>query len=406
MRVLVLGINYAPELTVIGKYTSEMAEWLTARGHAVQVVTAPPYYPAWRVGEGYSAWRYRREMLAGIHVWRCPLWVPPDPSGLTRVVHLASFALSSLPVVLWQGLRWRPDVVWVVEPAFFSTVGAWLAARLGGAKTWLHVQDFEIDVAFDLGLLSTTWLRRGVAACERWIMRRFDRVSTISERMLEQLAAKGVEAPRGLFFPNWVDTAKIYPLHGPSPLRAELPIAVDTIVALYAGTMGEKQGLETMAEAARALTDHPNIQFVFCGEGGARKRLSQMAEDLPNVRFLPLQPAERLNELLNLADMHLLPQRADSVDRVMPSKLTGMLASGRPVVATAHPHTQVAQVVTGCGMVTPPGDAAALAQAILHLATHPAERAQLGQTARTFALAQWSREGILRRFEKEIVQLR
>src|SRR5262245_60869965 len=147
MRLLVLGINYAPELTGIGKYTSEMAEWLVARGHAGQVDNAPPYYPAWWMWEGYSAWRYRREMLAGIHVGRCPLWVPPEPSGLTRVLHLASFTLSSLPVVLWQELRWQPDVVWVVEPAFFSTLGALLAARLGGAKAWLHVQDFGIDVA-------------------------------------------------------------------------------------------------------------------------------------------------------------------------------------------------------------------------------------------------------------------
>jgi colanic acid biosynthesis glycosyl transferase WcaI len=406
MRLLVLGINYAPELTGIGKYTGEMAEWLTARGHAVQVVTAPPYYPAWRIGKGYSAWRYRQEMLAGIRVWRCPLWVPLEQSGLKRVLHLASFALSTLPVVLWQGLRWRPDVVWVVEPAFFSTVGAWLAARLGSAKAWLHVQDFEIDAAFDLGLLSTNWLHRGIAVLERWLMRRFDRVSTISERMLEHLAAKGVEAPRCFFLPNWVDTDTIHPLGEPSSLRAELHLAPDLIIALYAGNMGEKQGLEIVLEAARALADHRNIQFVLCGDGAVRPRLYQLADGLSNVRFLPLQPVERLNDLLNLADIHLLPQRADAADRVMPSKLTGMLASGRPVVTTAHPCTQVAQVVAGCGIVTPPGDGGAFAHALLHLATHLAERARLGQAARAFALAHWSREEILRRFEEEIARLR
>ena len=405
MRLLVLGINYAPELTGIGKYTSEMAEWLTARGHTVRVVTAPPYYPAWRIGEGYSAWRYRHEVLTGIDVWRCPLWVPVEQSGLKRVLHLASFALGSLPVVLWQGLRWRPDVVWVAEPAFFSVVGAWLAARLGGAKAWLHVQDFEIDAAFDLGLLSASWLRRGVATLERGIMRRFDRVSTISERMLEQLAVKGVDAPRCFFFPNWVDTEEIYPLQHPSSLRAELGIAPQTIVALYAGNMGEKQGLEIVGETARALVDQRDIHFVLCGNGAARTRLYQLTDGLANVRFLPLQPAERLNELLNLADIHLLPQRADAADLVMPSKLTGMLASGRPVVTTAHPCTQVAQVVGGCGIVTPPGDGEALAQAILHLATHPVERSALGQAARAFAQAHWRREKILRRFEEEMVRL-
>jgi colanic acid biosynthesis glycosyl transferase WcaI len=406
MRLLLLGINYAPELTGIGKYTSEMAEWLTAHGHAVQVVTAPPYYPAWRIGEGYSAWRYQRELLAGVCVWRCPLWVPLEQSGLKRVLHLASFALSTLPIVLWQGLKWRPDVVWVAEPAFFSTVGAWLAARLGGSRAWLHVQDFEIDAAFDLGLLPPGWLRRNIAVLERWIMRRFDRVSTISERMLEQLETKGVEVPRRFLFPNWVDTELIHPLCDPSPLRAELHLPPDAIVALYAGNMGEKQGLEIVIEAARALSDQRTIRFVLCGDGAARARLRRLADGLANVCFLPLQPGDRLNALLNLADIHLLPQRADAADLVMPSKLAGMLASGRPVVTTAHRCTQIARAVTGCGIVTPPGESETFAQAILHLATHPAERIRLGQAARAFALAHWRREEILRRFEEEVERLR
>jgi colanic acid biosynthesis glycosyl transferase WcaI len=236
-------------------------------------------------------------------------------------------------------------------------------------------------------------------------MRRFDRVSTISERMLEQLAEKRVEAPRSFFFPNWVDTETIHPLCYPSSFRTELHIGQNMIVALYAGNMGEKQGLEIVVEVARALSNRHDLQFVLCGDGAARKRLQQLADGLSNVRFLPVQPAERLNDLLNLADIHLLPQRADTADRVMPSKLTGMLASGRPVVATAHPDTQVAQVVEGRGIVTPPGDGVALANAILHLATRPAERARLGQVARAFALAHWGQEGILQRFEEELVRL-
>jgi len=224
--------------------------------------------------------------------------------------------------------------------------------------------------------------------------------------MLEQLADKGVEAPRRFLFPNWVDTEMIHPLCAPSFLRTELHLSPDVIVALYAGNMGEKQGLEIAIAAARALAEHRNLQFVLCGDGAARTRLYQLADGLSNVCFLPLQPVERLNDLLNLADIHLLPQRADAADRVMPSKLTGMLASGRPVVTTAHPCTQVARVVAGCGIITLPGDGEAFAQAILHLATHPAERARLGRAARAFALTHWRREEILRRFEEEIGRLR
>ncbi|HSY01424.1 MAG TPA: glycosyltransferase, partial [Acidobacteriaceae bacterium] len=120
MRILLLGLNYAPELTGIGKYSGEMMEWLAGRGHEVRVVTTPPYYPAWQVWAGYRWWQYRREVSsAGVGIWRCPIWVPKKPGGLTRILHLGSFALSSVPVMLGQA-AWGPEVVITVEPAFFN----------------------------------------------------------------------------------------------------------------------------------------------------------------------------------------------------------------------------------------------------------------------------------------------
>lgn len=394
-RVLLVAINYWPELTGIGKYTGEMAEWLVDRGVEVRVVTAPPYYPAWRVGSGYSAWRYRREQVAGVDVRRCPLWVPARPSGLKRIVHLASFALSALPLLLWSGLRWRPDIVFVVEPPLFCAPGALLAARLAGGRAWLHVQDFEVDAAFELGILRSERLRRWVLTGERWLMRRFDQVSTISERMLERLEGKDVAASRRVLFPNWVELDRIHPQPA-SPLRREWGVGEGEVLVLYSGNMGEKQGLEILIEAARMLrVAHPAIRFLLCGDGAARPRLERLAEGLPNILFKPLQPTERLNDLLNLADVHVLPQRADAADLVLPSKLTNMLASGRPVVATASPGTQVAELVGGCGMVVPPGDAVALADALTELAATADRRRSLGRAARTLAEQLWDKERLL-----------
>ena len=116
MRILIVAMNFAPELTGIGKYVGDMTAWMGEAGFDVRVVTAPPYYPEWSVRAGYSAHRYRTEHLAGAKVFRCPLWVPQRPGGLTRLLHLISFALSSLPVILWQALAWRPQVVIVIEP--------------------------------------------------------------------------------------------------------------------------------------------------------------------------------------------------------------------------------------------------------------------------------------------------
>lgn len=402
MQILLYGINFAPELTGIGKYTGEMAAWLAARGHDVRVVTAPPYYPAWAVSPGYSSGAYRTEQWQGVQVVRCPLWVPRQPGGAKRLLHLASFAVSSLPVLLAQ-VFWRPQVVWVVEPALFCAPAAWGVARLSGAKAWLHVQDFEVDAAFDLGLLKGQRIRAWVAGVERWLMRRFDVVSTISLRMHQRLLAKGVDASRARLAVNWVDMAQFA---RPSPdgmaaYRRQLSLPQDAVVALYSGNMGGKQGLEILAELARQC---PAVQYVFCGNGAGRADLVARCQGLPNVHFLELQPAERLPDLLGMADIHLLPQRADAADLVMPSKLTGMLASARPVVATAHAGTELAAVVQTCGLVVPPEDPAALAQAVHTLATDRALRQRLGEAGYAYAQAHLDRDAVLRQFEADMLK--
>ncbi len=400
-RILIYGINYYPELTGIGKYSGEMAEWLAAHGFEVHVVTAHPYYPEWRVAEGYSGWSYRREVHAGVTIWRCPLWVPVRPSGIKRLLHLTSFSLSSLPALLSQ-VFWKPHVVMVVEPPLICAPAALMLARLSGGQAWLHVQDFEVDAAFDLGMLPTGHVRTWVLLFESALMRAFDRVSTISRNMLARLIDKRVRPDHCLLFLNWVDTDEIFPLPATSSLRAELGIGNDRIVALYSGNMGEKQGLEIVLQAARSLIGNTGIQFVMCGEGAGKSRLRESFSDLTNVIWLPLQPVGRLNDLMNLADIHLLPQRADVADLVMPSKLTGMLASGRPVLATAHSGTQVAQVVSMCGIVTPPSDVESFVQELLVLAENPAMRARLGEQARSYAVATMEKEHILGKFGRAL----
>src|SRR5258706_9484719 len=146
--------------------------------------------------------------------------------------------------------------------------------------------------------------------------------------------------------------------------------------------MGKKQGLDLLLDAARQLSHRSDLRFVFCGEGPYRQFIFEKCQALSNVTLLLLQPSERVNDLLNLADIHLLPQRADAADLVMPSKLTGMLASGRPVVAGAAAGTELYRAVEGCGIAVPPGDAAAMTGAVLDLTRDPQRRLALGAAAR------------------------
>jgi colanic acid biosynthesis glycosyl transferase WcaI len=301
-------------------------------------------------------------------------------------------------------IGWHPDVVLLVEPTLLCSLPALTVARWSRAKAWLHVQDFEVDAAFELGDLSSSTLRDWAYATERFLMRRFDQVSAISDRMVERLMSKGVDTSRSTLFPNWVDTSVIYPLPNPSPLRQELSIPDSTIVALYSGNMGKKQGLELLAEASRRLASRPDVQFVFSGDGSYRNAFFEMSTDARNVIFLPLQPADRLNDLLNLGDIHLLPQRADAADLMMPSKLTGMMASGRAIVATAPSGTQLSTVLEGCGIVTPPGDVNSFVSAIIRFADDRNLRQQMGDKARKYATCHLDRDQILCRFEQSLLE--
>ncbi|GAB4502662.1 MAG: WcaI family glycosyltransferase [Anaerolineales bacterium] len=406
MKILVLGLNFPPEIISIGKYTGEMVDFLAAQGVELRVITAPPYFPQWKILPGYSGWRYQRERRGAVQIWRCPLWVPRRVSGISRSLHLLSFALSSLPAALAQ-LRWKPDVVLCVIPTLPSAINAWLLARLSGAKAWLHIQDFELDVAFGLKMLpGANLLRRAAQTLETFILTRFERVSTISEKMLALARQKGVPADKTRLFPNWVDSAEIHPLPGPNPLRQKFRLPEQAKIVLYHGSMGHKQGLEIVEKVARLLEKSaPDIFFLLCGDGAARPELESAARGLPNLKFLPLQPPETLNLLVNLADIHLLPQRGDAADLVMPSKLTSMLASGKAVIACARPDSQIGEIVGQVGLLSPPEDAAALAEAILALSRSPTERARLGQAGRRYAETHLDRQIILNNFLKELREM-
>jgi colanic acid biosynthesis glycosyl transferase WcaI len=403
MHILIIGLNFAPEPTGVGKYSGEMTDWLARRGHSVSVVAAPPYYPFWKIAEGYRFWGWRRERMAGSDVVRCPLFVPAHPTGTKRSLHLASFGISSFPAGIISALRQKPDIVAAIVPTLCAAPTALAAARLSGARSWIHVQDLEVDAAFDLGILQKAAARKTVLAIERALLSRFDLVSTISEVMRDRIIAKGIPGEKLALFPNWVDVEKIRPTNPNLTMRRELGIPDGRVIALYSGSMGEKHGLESIIEAAQKSVG-TRLHFVIAGDGPGKMQLEEMAASLPNVTLLPLQPAETLNEFLSIADIHLLPQRADAAELVMPSKLGAMLASGRPIVAMVTANSQVGRLIAGCGLVTPPADAAALVVALQKLVGNVEELSQLGKAARETAMA-LAQDKVLGDFEARLIHL-
>ncbi|EEJ0026705.1 colanic acid biosynthesis fucosyltransferase WcaI [Salmonella enterica subsp. enterica] len=405
MKILVYGINYSPELTGIGKYTGEMVAWMAREGHEVRVITAPPYYPQWKVGERYSAWRYRREEGEAT-VWRCPLYVPKQPSTLKRLLHLGSFALSSFFPLMAQR-RWKPDRIIGVVPTLFCTPGMRLLATLSGARTVLHIQDYEVDAMLGLGMAGKG--KRGsvarlATAFERSALRNVDNVSTISRSMMNKAREKGVAAEKILFFPNWSEVARFQDVNDAdvTALRQQLGLPEGKKIVLYSGNIGEKQGLEKVIDAAERLRDRPLI-FAIVGQGGGKARLENMARErgLANIKFLPLQPYDALPALLKMGDCHLVVQKRGAADAVLPSKLTNILAVGGNAVITAEPHTELGQLCAhypGIAVCVEPESTDALVNGISQALAMPKNNT----TAREYAERTLNKENVLRQFIADI----
>lgn len=367
-KILLCCMNYRPEMISTGKYAFELCEFLAASGHSVEAITTPPHYPGWRVFPGYSAWRFSRERLHGVKVWRVPMLLDPKATGIVRIVMPMTWALLSLPVLLYRALVWRPDVVIAVQPTITMAPGALAAAMLSGARTVQHVQDLEIDTALAVGHVRAGRRMRGLAyAVERWLMRRFDRVVTISDRMRARLIAKGIAPERVTVVRNWVDTTLIAPISRPSVYRDELGIPDDRFVVQYSGQLGRKQALHLIVEAAAQLERDPRFLFVIAGDGPMRGELEGACAGRANVMLLPLQPTERLGEFLALADCHILTQEADVGDLVLPSKLGGMLASGRRMLITADRGSELDIFLGDSATFTPPSDSGAIVAALTQM---------------------------------------
>lgn len=402
--LLFFGINYAPEMIGIGPYTTGFAEELVKRGHHVDVVTGQPYYPRWRIERAKrSMWSDSLEN--GVTVRRCPLYVPRRPTFLRRLLHYVSFALFAVLPLLRSVRARRPDAIVAIAPALVAAVIPFLLARILRVPFWLHVHDFEAELACATGFVS----RKSVAArlaCrfENAMLRGAAQVSSVSDAMSAAVEAKGVPRERVLTLRNWANHADAIGRADGARTRRDWGAGRRTVI-LYSGNIAAKQGLDLVVDAARVLRRRRDLLFVICGEGPNRAELEMAAAGLPNLIFRPLHPPAEFAASMRAADIHLLPQLASAADLVLPSKLPNMLASGRAVVATAGAGTSLAREVIGAGLVVPPGDADALARAVVRLADDREMADAFGAEGRRRAAARWSLDLTADRFERRLAQI-
>jgi len=378
-KILLISHNFSPEPTGIGKYNGEMIDWLAKNGYDCTVVTTYPYYPYWKVQPPYKNRWYKKEVIKYpqngnlLTVFRCPSYVPADPTGKKRMIQDFSFWSSMFWKILQLVItRKKYDLIITVAPPFHLAYLGLMLRKLNGGKLLYHIQDLQIEAAQDLNMLSSKKLFDYIFKIEKDILTKADHVSSISEGMIGKIRAK-VDKDI-LFFPNWVDTSLFFPLPSRHLLKNKWGYQTNDIVCLYSGAIGEKQGLDSILKVAEILLDVKNIKFIICGSGPYKDKLIKTANErgLENVQFLPVQEKEVFNEFLNMADLHLILQKAGASDLVMPSKLTTILAVGGVCMVTSSEGTSLYNVVSkyNVGYIVEPENEELLAKAIGEVQTN------------------------------------
>ncbi len=407
MRILIYGINFAPDLTGIGKYTGEMAAWLVKHGHTVHVITAMPYYPQWQIRAAYKGKWWHKEYIDGVKVYRCPLFVPTKVSSFKRIVHEFSFVLSTIPVWLRMFFRRKYDVVISVAPPFHLGVLPLIYSKLRGAKLVTHIQDLQVDVARQLGMIKNSRFLNIMLALEKFILKRSTFVSTISRGMRSKIEGKGIDPAKCMIFPNWVDETIIFPMNREGSLRREFGFSEEDKIILYSGNLGEKQGLENIIEVAKNFREESHVKFVIIGSGGSENKLKHAAQsaELENIYFYQLLPYEKLSASLAMADIHLVLQKRYAEDLVMPSKLISILAAGGCPLVTASQGSSLHELISknDMGIVVEPDNAIALMEGIRNGLKTNLEN--IRYNARSYAEKFLAKDTILRNWEAKLFRL-
>jgi colanic acid biosynthesis glycosyl transferase WcaI len=407
-RILLIGYNYFPEPTGIGKYNGEMIDWFVSKGYDCTVLTAYPYYPHWKVQEPYYKKRFwysveqRTDATSNgkLKIIRCPLYVPAQPSGLKRILLDLSFQISAFLPLIGLILRRKFDFVITVAPSFQQGLLGVIYKKIRGGKLIYHIQDMQIEAARDLKMIKSNALIKFLFKIEKYIFDQSAIVSSISEGMVDKIQQK---AKKEVFlFPNWTDTRLFYPVKNRSEIKKEFGYKATDKIVLYAGSIGEKQGLDAILHAANDLRGFADLKFIICGSGPFKNELQKISDslDLKNVDFLPTQPFEKFNQFLNLADLHLIIQKASASDLVMPSKLTTILAVGGIPLITANEGSGLYSLVNehNVGLIVEAENQAALNEGILKGVNE--DLSYLNTNARAYAEDYLSIENIMGRFEQ------
>ena len=401
-HITLIGINFYPEDTAIGLYSTQLAEYLVENGFEVSVITGFPYYPQWKIADNYrDKPNYLHEKHGKIEIFRYKQYVPGQPGFLKRIIHLLDFTFGN-----YFNLKKikHTDLVFAVVP---FTTDVWLGKKLARkhrAKLWVHIQDFEFDAAIEAKLSGgNNFIFKLLFKIESYLFNQAGVASTISHAMIKKLQSKTNGKPQTYLLPNWVNADDI----DPATAKKHPYLSSNKFKILYSGNIGQKQDWDLFLQVVDKFKDDQNIEFVVVGAGAYKEQLEKQIQKYPHVKMYNPVPFDELSDLLCSADLHLLFQKKEVLDTVMPSKILGMMASEKASIIAGNPKSEVAEVIEKSqgGYYFKNDQAEAIIRQIEDLLTHPDKAQTTGKNARKYILEHFSGDKILAGFVKKLKEV-
>lgn len=395
LDITFIGLNFAPEDSAIGQYSSEWVQQLESDGHNVTVVTGFPYYPQWSVFKQYkNKPRFLQEHIGSTKILRYKQYVPKAPTFFKRIVHIIDFTLGSFFNLFKIK---KCDLVIAVVPFTTSAFLGWVQKKRFNSKFWIHVQDFEFDAA----LLSKESAKVSFAfsllfRIESWLFNSPNVVSTISHSMIARLRKKSNNSV--FYLPNWINPEIINPLAANSHKYTNS----SKIILLYSGNIGEKQDWNSFVTFCNDI-NQDNYEIIIVGEGSKKNWLLERTIHLSNIKHYPPVEYSELSDLLCSVDVHLLFQKPGFLDIVMPSKVLGMMASAKPSLIIGHRESEINNIFKSIniGLYFDVYTKEVITQ-LDQLTRQNLKMKEMGDNARAYVLENFSKHNILKKAQEEI----
>ena len=403
MHLLLLGLNYYPDKLGNAPLMTGLCEGLVERGHRVTVVCAFPHHETGQIESQYRGKLFERDHHNGVDILRVWLYAPQGGT-LAKMANYASFTATALAAA--SSIR-DVDVIFTPSPPLTLGLVDQILSNLKGIPFVYNLQDLFPEAAIRLGVMTNTKMIEGFRRLERHVLHRADQLSVISESFRQHCLALGVPDERISVIPNYTDVDFITPQPKNRNRYRESLGYQGQFVVQFSGRMGYSQSLETVVAAWRQLNDLPKIRLMLIGDGQAKPMLENELRNDPRVTLLPTQDRENLPDLLAAADLGLVPLRRGMAATSLPCKIFGILAAGRPAIASLDKDSDAAELIrtADCGRVTQPEDPSQLADAIRRMYRNKSDANRMGRNGRRYVVDQHSHKSVVDRYEQMLLHV-